>query len=156
MAFFKPGHVASDGCLVIVGATLADFALLNSEIHMDWVRTVGGRLKSDYRYSKDVVYNNFVFPDADASASEELARLAEAVLDARATHPDRTLAWLYDEATMPRTLREAHAQLDRRVESLYRAASFASAEERVAHLLELHQAREAGLLNAAPARRRRA
>lgn len=155
MAFFQPGHVASDGCLVIVGTTLADFALLNSEMHMDWVRTVGGRLKSDYRYSKDVVYNNFVFPELDATASKDLALLAGAVLDARASHPDRTLAWLYDEATMPRSLREAHSALDDRVASLYRDKSFSSAEERVAHLLELHQACEAGILNAVTTGRRR-
>ncbi|PPF28181.1 MULTISPECIES: DNA methyltransferase [unclassified Rathayibacter] len=155
MAFFEPGHVASDGCLVIVGASLVDFALLNSEIHMDWVRTVGGRLKSDYRYSKDVVYNNFVFPDFDASASDELAMLAGAVLTARASYPDRTLAWLYDETTMPRALREAHSELDERVASLYRATPFRAAEERVAHLLELHQVREAGLLGRSRARRPR-
>ncbi|KJL24881.1 hypothetical protein RL72_01604 [Microbacterium azadirachtae] len=149
MAFFEPGHVASDGCLVVVGASLTDFALLSSEIHMDWVRTVGGRLKSDYRYSKDVVYNNFVFPDVEASASQELAHLAELVLKARADHGDgRTLAWLYDEATMPRALRDAHAELDKRVDWLYRRKGFASAAERVAHLLELHQSREAGLLGA--------
>jgi hypothetical protein len=155
MAFFEPGHVASDGCLVIVGATLADFALLNSEMHMDWVRTVGGRLKSDYRYSKDVVYNNFVFPEVDASTSEELTRLAGAVLEARASHAERTLSWLYDEATMPRSLREAHAELDRTVEGLYRAKPFASAGDRVSHLLELHQSREAGLLSATRPRGRK-
>lgn len=147
MAFFGPGRVASDGCLVIAGATLVDFALLNSEIHMDWVRTVGGRLKSDYRYSKDVVYNNFVFPDVNNSIADDLARLAQSVLDARAEYADRTLAWLYDESTMPRSLRRAHSELDARVEGLYRAKGFTDADERVAFLLELHREKEAGLLS---------
>jgi len=154
MAFFGPGRVASDGCLVIAGATLVDFALLNSEIHMDWVRTVGGRLKSDYRYSKDVVYNNFVFPEVNNSIADDLEYLAQAILDARADHPERTLAWLYDESTMPHSLRRAHSELDARVDNLYRAKGFASSDERVAHLLELHMAREAGLLGDAAKRRR--
>ncbi|MBT1585765.1 class I SAM-dependent DNA methyltransferase [Curtobacterium flaccumfaciens] len=154
MAFFEPGRVASDGCLVVAGATLADFALLTSEMHMDWVRTVGGRLKSDYRYSKDVVYNNFVFPDTLDSNVEDLAGLAQVVLDARADYADRTLAWLYDESTMPRSLRQAHSELDARVEGLYRAKDFTSADERVAFLLELHREREAGLLSRDVGRRR--
>jgi len=155
MGFFDAGFVASDGCLVVPDATRADFALMTSEMHMDWMRTIGGRLESRYRYSKDVVYNNFVFPDLDDAAEAQLAQLGDDVLEVRLRYVDRTLAWMYDEGTMPADLRAAHRAVDQYVDSLYRRRAFAGKSERVAFLLSRHQAREDGLLARVDARRRR-
>lgn len=138
MGFFEPGTVASNLCLVVEDAEPWLFALMTSQMHMDWLRTVGGRLESRYRYSKDVVYNNFVFPPLDVTAKARLGELAEAILDARAVFATDTLADLYDPVAMPAALREAHRQLDTFVDGLYRSSPFADAEERVAHLLHLH------------------
>lgn len=146
MGFFGQGIVASNACLAVPNASVSDFALMTSAIHMDWVRTVGGRLKSDYRYSKDVIYNNFVFPVVDESAEAELAALGEAVLRARRQYPDKNLAWLYDDASMPIDVRAAHAAVDEFVDGLYSAGGFASSEERVRHLFDLHRQCESGLL----------
>ncbi|WP_104134363.1 DNA methyltransferase [Cryobacterium sp. Y62] len=142
MGFFEPGTIASNACLVIEGASMFEFGILTSEIHMDWMRTVGGRLKSDYRYSKDVVYNNFVFPAVSAAQRTTVESLSQAVIDARAAHPTDTLAKLYDNVSMPSDVRAAHAALDRYVDLLYRPKPFESARERVAHLLALHRAKE--------------
>nr|WP_246298321.1 DNA methyltransferase [Leifsonia soli] len=146
MGFFEAGVIASDGCLVVPDASVIDFALMTSEMHMDWMRTIGGRLESRYRYSKDVVYNNFVFPTVGDEQAVVLADLGGSVLQARASHADRTLAWMYDAATMPGALRQAHLELDRYVESLYRPQGFSGQSERVAYLLGLNQRMEAGLL----------
>lgn len=143
MAFITDRAVASNACLVIEDATLYDFGVLTSRMHMDWLRTVGGRLKSDYRYSKDVVYNNFVFPHTTEAQRGAVESLAQSILDVRAQHPDDTLAALYDDIAMPADLRAAHAKLDAYVEKLYRATPFESSWARVAHLLALHKASEA-------------
>ncbi|NUU07677.1 DNA methyltransferase [Leifsonia sp. C5G2] len=145
MGFFGAGVVASNSCLVIEDADIADFAVLTSRMHMDWVRAVGGRLKSDYRYSKDVIYNNFVFPTTDSAALDTLDKLGRAVLETRDNH-EQTLEWLYASSTMPGDLRLAHAELDAFVDELYRTGGFSSVSERVDHLLELHRSHEAGLL----------
>ncbi len=154
MGFFDAGVVASNACLVIEGAAVADFAILTSRMHMDWVRAVGGRLKSDYRYSKDVIYNNFVFPRLGQEALIKLDKLGRAVLEARGRY-DQTLEWLYDARTMPGDLRAAHAEIDVYVDGLYRASGFETVSDRVDHLLELHRAHEAGLLNSLAQRRRK-
>jgi hypothetical protein len=145
MGFFEPGTVASDGCLVVKGASLFEFGVMTSRTHMDWVRVVGGRLKSDYRYSKDVVYNNFVFPTVSDSQRAEVSQLAAAVLEARNQHPTSTLADLYDEVSMPSDLRAAHVKLDRYIDILYGFSPMTTSRERVSHLLVLnHRASEQG------------
>jgi hypothetical protein len=122
-------------------------------MHMAWLRHIGGRLKSDYRYSIGLVYNTFPLPPgADLSG---LAPFAQAVLDARAAHPGATLADLYDPDLMPPDLRAAHARLDRAVDRLYRRQPFASDRERVEHLFALYERQSAPLLPAAPRPRRR-
>ena len=123
---------------------LADFALLTSAVHMAWLRHIGGRLKSDYRYSIGLVYNTFPLPPE----SEDLSRLeplAQAVLDARAAHPGATLADLYDPDLMPPDLRRAHQALDRAVDRLYRKSGFASERERVERLFMLYDRMRAPL-----------
>ena len=107
-------------------------------MHMAWLRHIGGRLKSDYRYSIGLVYNTFPLPPKEENLSK-LEPLAQAVLDARAAHPGSTLADLYDPDTMPPNLRKAHQALDRAVDRLYRRSGFASERERVEHLLMLYE-----------------
>ena len=107
-------------------------------MHMAWMRTVTGRMKSDYMYSVGVVYNTFPTPPESADLSK-LEPLAQAVLDARATHTGATLADLYDPDLMPPNLRKAHTTLDRTVDRLYRRGGFASERERVEHLFGLYE-----------------
>ena len=115
-------------------ASLADFALLTSAMNMAWLSHIGGRLKSDYRYSIGLVYNTFPLPP-DGLNPSKLEPLAQAVLDARAAHADATLADLYDPDLMPLNLRQAHRALDRTVDRLYHRSGFVSERERVEHLL---------------------
>ena len=140
IGFLQPPTVPSNQLLVVENATLSLFALLTSAMHMAWLRHVGGRLKSDYRYSTGLVYNTFPTPPKDAGLSK-LAPLAQAVLDARAAHPGATLADLYDPDLMPPNLRKAHTTLDRAVDRLYRRGGFASERERVEHLFGLYEQR---------------
>ena len=130
--------IPSDAALLLENATLVDFALLTSAMHMAWLRHIGGRLKSDYRYSIGLVYNTFPPPPKEADLSK-LEPLAQTVLDARAAHPGATLADLYDPDTMPPNLRKAHQALDRAVDRLYRRSGFASERERVEHLLMMYE-----------------
>ena len=161
IGWLQPPTIPSDLVFVLEGATKPTFALLTSAMHMAWLRHIGGRLESRYRYSIGLVYNTFPTPpgwaneNADHSALEPLA---QAVLDARAAHPDSTLAELYDPDLMPPNLRKAHQQLDRAVDRLYRSAAFASERERVEHLFTLYERLQAPLVAKAakrPKRKRR-
>ena len=158
IGWLKPPAIPSDKLRLLPDATLADFALLTSAMHMAWMRAVTGRMKSDYMYSVGVVYNTFPLPpgfaDADTSALEPLA---QAVLDARAVHPDATLAELYDPDLMSPNLRRAHQALDRAVDRLYRRKRFASERERVEYLFALYERARAPLAAQAggPKRKRR-
>ena len=138
LGWVEPPAIPSDATLVLPDASLADFALLTSAMHMAWLRHIGGRLKSDYRYSIGLVYNTFPLPPKDADWSR-LEPLAQAVLDARAAHPRATLADLYDPDLMPPDLLRAHQALDRAVDRLYRRGGFASERERVEHLFKLYE-----------------
>ncbi len=146
--WLKPPVIPSNLVRVLKDATLADFALLTSAMHMAWLRHIGGRLKSDYRYSIGVVYNAFPTPPGFKSENASLLALellAQAVLDARAAHPDATLAALYDPDLMPPNLRRAHHALDRAVDRLYRRAGFTSERERVEYLFALYERLQAPL-----------
>ena len=144
IGWLEPPVIPSNLVRVLENATLADFALLTSAMHMAWLRHVGGRLKSDYRYSIGLVYNTFPMPPEKPDLSK-LEPLAKAVLDARAAHPDTTLADLYDPDSMSTDLREAHRALDRAVDKLYRRTGFASERERVEHLFMLYEKMSAPL-----------
>ena len=125
-------------------------------MHMAWMRTTGGRLKSDYQYSTGLVYNTFPLPDADEGQLQTLTPHAQAVLDVRSEYPDSTLADLYHPDLMPpQPLRKAHQQLDRAVDRLYRRAVFHSERERVEHLLARYERIVAPLDAARPKPRRR-
>ena len=145
IGWLGPPVIPSNLVRVLNNASLADFALLTSAMHMAWLRHIGGRLKSDYRYSIGLVYNTFPLPPKDADLSK-LEPLAKAVLDARAAHPDATLADLYDPDLMPLNLRRAHQALDRAVDRLYRRTGFASERERVEHLFMLYERMRAPLV----------
>ena len=108
IGFISPDTLSSDSVHIVSNATLYHFGVLTSNVHMAWVRTVCGRLKSDYRYSKDIVYNNFPFPEPTSEQQERIERTARAILDTRNLYPTCTLADLYDELTMPPELRKAH------------------------------------------------
>ncbi len=138
IGWLEPPTIPSNLVRVIENATLSDFALLTSAMHMAWLRHIGGRLKSDYRYSIGLVYNTFPLPP-EGTELAKLEPLAQAVLDARAAYPEASLADLYDPDLMPPQLRKAHTALDRAVDRLYRPGGFASERERVEHLFGLYE-----------------
>ena len=144
IGWLEPPVIPSNKLRLLPDATLAEFALLTSGMHMAWMRAVTGRMKSDYMYSVGVVYNTFPTPPGDQDRSA-LEALAQAVLDARAAHPEATLADLYDPDLMPPDLRRAHRNLDRAVDRLYRRGPFASERERVEHLFALYEKMRAPL-----------
>ena len=119
MGFLSPDIFTSDAVQIIPEATLYHFGILESNVHMAWMRAVCGRLKSDYRYSKDVVYNNFPWPNPTDEQRTKIEQTAQAILDARALYPESSLADLYDELTMPVELRRAHQDNDRAVMAAY-------------------------------------
>ena len=119
MGFVSPDILCSNAVRLIPNADLYHFGVLTSNVHMAWTRTVCGRLKSDYRYSKDIVYNNFPWPDPTPEQKAKIEQTAQAILDARALYPDCSLADLYDELTMPPELRRAHQANDKAVMQAY-------------------------------------
>ena len=119
MAYFHGDTIPTNQVQIIPDATLYHFGILESNVHMAWMRAVCGRLKSDYRYSKDVVYNNFPWPNPTDEQKAKIEETAQAILDARALYPDSSLADLYDELTMPSELRTAHQNNDRAVMRAY-------------------------------------
>ena len=153
IGWLEPPVIPSNKLRLLPDATLADFALLTSAMHMAWMRAVTGRMKSDYMYSVGVVYNTFPMPPGSSDRSK-LEPLAQAVLDARAAHPDATLADLYDPDLMPPNLRRAHQAIDRAVDRLYRRKRFTSERERVEHLFALYERMQAPLTAEAAAKPR--
>ena len=119
MGFLTSDAIPTNAVLIIPDATLYHFGILESNVHMSWMRAVCGRLKSDYRYSKDIVYNNFPWPTPTEEQKRRIEQTAQAILDARALYPDSSLADLYDELTMPRELRKAHQDNDHAVMQAY-------------------------------------
>ena len=144
IGWLTPSVIANQKLRILPDATLTEFALLTSAMHMAWMRTVTGRMKSDYMYSVGVVYNTFPTPP-EGRGLAKLEPLALAVLDARRAHPDATLADLYDPDRMPPNLRKAHTALDRAVDRLYRRGGFASERERVEYLFALYKEMRAPL-----------
>ena len=155
IGWLSPPTIPSDLLFVIQTATLSDFALITSRMHMSWLRNIGGRLKSDYRYSIGIVYNPFPWPQLGEAAKTKLEKLAKTVLDARAAHYGATLADLYDPDVMPEDLRKAHRGLDEAVDRLYRKEPFASDRERVEHLFGLYEKLAAPMLAAVGAKPKR-
>lgn len=139
MGFMTPDILCSNQVNLIPSATLYHFGVLESNVHMAWMRAVCGRLKSDYRYSKDIVYNNFPWPEATDEQRAEIAQAAQRILDARQLYPDSSLADLYDPTLMPHELLKAHRDNDRLVMRLYGFPTSMTETECVAQLFKLHQ-----------------
>ena len=139
IGYLPPEIIASDAALTISNATLFHFGILTSTQHNAWMRTVAGRLKSDYRYSAKLVYNNFPWPTPTDAQRSAIETAAQGVLDARAHYPDSSLADLYDPLTMPPELVKAHAKLDKAVDAAYGYKGANSDAERVAFLFGLYQ-----------------
>lgn len=138
IGFVDKDTVISNLAFAIYDAEKWLFALLTSKMHNLWVRTVGGRLKSDIRYSQSLCYNTFPFPKLTADQKEELEELAKNILNIRDENFDMTLGEMYNPESMPDELREAHHQLDFAVERIYRPEPFTSDEERLEHLFKLY------------------
>ncbi|RYZ27606.1 MAG: class I SAM-dependent DNA methyltransferase [Chitinophagaceae bacterium] len=144
--FFTPEFIVGNSCTALINCTLSDWGVLSSKMHMVWVKYTCGRIKSDYRYSNDIVYNNFPWPEAPTekqTAAVEAA--AQAVLDARAQFPTASLADLYDPNTMPPVLVKAHQALDKAVDLCYRPQPFPNETKRIEFLFELYDKYTAGL-----------
>ena len=139
IGFLSPDIFSSNLVKIIPRGTLYHFGILTSSVHNCWMRTVAGRLKSDYRYSKEIVYNNFPWPEANKRQQTKIAKLAQVVLDARKQFPGSSLADLYDPLTMPPVLLEAHQNLDREVMRLYGFPARMAEAAVVARLFELYQ-----------------
>ncbi len=146
MGFFKKEAIVSDTCMSIPNGEIYHFAILTSLMHMSWVKCTCGRLKSDFRYSKDIVYNNFPWPENPTDKQKEtIEKAAQEVLNARLEFPDSSLADLYDPNTMPATLVKAHQQLDKVVDLCYRPQPFINETKRIEFLFELYDKYTAGL-----------
>lgn len=139
LGFVSPEIIVNDAVQIIPNATLYHFGVLTSNVHMAWVRTVCGRLKSDYRYSKDIVYNNFPWCAPTPEQKAKIEQTAQAILDARALYSDCSLADLYDELTMPKELRKAHQQNDFAVMAAYGFDRKITESECVAKLMEMYR-----------------
>lgn len=132
--------IPTNSATIIANADLYEFGILTSNVHMAWMRTVAGRLKSDYRYSKDIVYNNFQWPNPTDEQKAKIEQAAQTILDARAKYPESSLAELYDETLMPPELRKAHQSNDKAVMQAYGFDFRTMTEsECVAQLFKLYQ-----------------
>ena len=139
IGYFSSENKAHDSCLIIPTNELFIFSVLTSSIHMCWVRYVAGKIKTDIRYSKDIVYNNFPFPPISNQRKEELTQCTFRILEEREKHPEKTLAELYDSDKMPEGLKDAHRLNDEAVERCYRSTPFNSDEERLEYLFKLYE-----------------
>ena len=134
MGFLSACVITNDSAQMVPNATLYHLGVLTSGTHMAWMRVVCGRLKSDYRYSAEIVYNNFPWPTVSDTQKAKIEQTAQAILDARALYPESSLADLYDELTMPPELRKAHRANDAAVLEAYGFPKDASESEIVARL----------------------
>jgi type II restriction/modification system DNA methylase subunit YeeA len=139
VAYFDDTIIPIDSVRIIPDAEPYLFAIVSSRMHMVWIKTVSGKLEDRYRYSKNISYNTFPFPLINENTKDELAGHAYRVLTERETYSERNLAQLYDPDKMPKSLRDAHHQLDLAVERCYRSKPFESNEERLEYLFKLYE-----------------
>ncbi|WP_293871946.1 DNA methyltransferase [Flavobacterium sp.] len=140
LGFFNSEYVPSDSCSFVSNASLFHFGILMSTMHMAWVKSVCGRLKSDFRYSNELVYNNYPFPENPSEKQvKQIDEKAQKVLDVRSSFPKSSLADLYNPLTMPPTLIKVHNELDKAVDSAYRTAPFTNEANRMVYLFELYE-----------------
>jgi hypothetical protein len=147
LGFISKEVITSNLCLIVSDARLYHFGILTSEMHMSWVKYVCGRLESRFCYSKDIVYNNYPFPEnITDKQKQKVETCAQKVLDTRAKYPDSSLADLYDRLTMPPDLTKAHQNLDKAVDLCYRPQPFVSELNRIEFLFNLYENLTAPLL----------
>lgn len=139
LGFFSSEYKSNNSCLVIATEEPWLFGVLHSKMHMVWVDAVGGKLKTDYRYSAKLCYNTFPFPTINEKQKETINQYVFAILDERAKYPEKTMAWMYNPETMPSGLKQAHHELDLAIERIYRLAPFNSDEERLEYLFKLYE-----------------
>jgi len=139
MGFLDGNTIVSDAASVVFNAELWIFGILTSKIHMTWVRAVGGRLKTDYRYSSQLCYNTFPFPPISNKQKQQINLHVFEILDERAKYSEKTLAQLYDPDKMPSGLKEAHHQLDLAIERCYRLKPFENDVERLEYLFKMYE-----------------
>lgn len=139
MGYQSDDVIPGDKLFTVPNADLFMFGVLNSSVHMSWMRTIAGRLKSDYSYSTTLVYNNFPWPDVSDVQKKQITETAQAILDARKLYPDSSLADLYDPLTMPVELRKAHEANDKAVLKAYGLKPSATEQEIVQHLFEMYE-----------------
>ncbi|MDO5637558.1 MAG: N-6 DNA methylase [Myroides sp.] len=138
LGFFNSDTIIADSALAIYDAQPWLFGVLHSKMHMVWVDAVGGKLKTDYRYSAKLCYNTFPFPTLNDKQKETINQYVFVILDERAKFPEKTMAWMYNPETMPAGLKQAHHELDLAIERIYRLTPFASDEERLEYLFKLY------------------
>lgn len=139
VGYATPNIIANDSLLVIPNATLYEFGIINSNIHNLWIKNVAGRLKSDYRYSASIVYNNFPWPNINDKQKAKIIETAQSILNARKLYPDSSLADLYDPLTMPPELRKAHEDNDKAVLKAYGLKPSATEPEIVQNLFKMYE-----------------
>ncbi len=140
MGFFDSNSIVSDTCMSVPNGSLFHFGVLMSEMHMTWMKSVGGKLKEDYRYSKDIVYNNFPWPENPTEKQiANIEEKAQKVLDIRADYPESSLAQLYKRSTIPSALVKAHNELDKAVDLAYRSHAFSNEIVRMEYLFNLYE-----------------
>jgi type II restriction/modification system DNA methylase subunit YeeA len=139
IGFLDENTIISNSAQAIYDAEPWIFGVISSLIHMVWMKTVGGKLKSDYRYSSALIYNTFPFPNISEKQKEEISELVYTILDEREKHSEKTLAQMYDPSKMPKGLKEAHHQLDLAIEKCYRFKPFENDEERLEYLFKMYE-----------------
>ena len=146
LGYFDSNNIAGDTCATVPNATLYHFGILHSKMHLSWIKTTCGRIKSDFRYSNEIVYNNYPWPENPSEKQiKTIEEKAQNVLDVRALFPASSLADLYSPLTMPPALVKAHNELDKAVDASYSKQTFSSEAKRMEFLFELYEKYTAGL-----------
>jgi hypothetical protein len=154
IGFLEPSIISSNQLYIVSKGTLYEFAILSSAMHMAWMRAVCGRIKSDYRYSASIVYNNFPWPaEPSAGKMAVVKKAGQDILDIRASLPSSSLADLYDPLLMPDKLVGAHQRLDSVVDSLYARKKFSGDSDRAAYLFAQYAILDNPLVKSKPAMR---
>ena len=156
MAFFDKESIIGDICMAVPNGTLYHFGVLTSKMHMAWVKSICGRLESRFRYSKDIVYNNYPFPVNVGETKQKAVEIAaQSVLDARAFYPKSSLTDLYETGSMPLELSKAHNKLDSAVDKCYGNQKFNTDFDRVGFLFSLYESYTAELFTDKPVKKKR-
>ena len=140
IGILSPQNIVNGSALIVQEATLYQFGILESIMHMVWMKHTCGRMKSDFQYSASIVYNNYPWPENPTDKQKEnIEKAAQKVLDARLQFPDSSLANLYDPLTMPPVLVKAHNDLDKAVDLAYRSQMFPTEAARIEYLFALYE-----------------